>query len=77
MLTPYERTEILRYSAIYHLGFKAEKKIWGVVGGPRNGGYDDDQNCYRVVPNDHIAYRYEVIHILGKGSFGQVSTLPL
>jgi hypothetical protein len=37
-----------------------------------NHGYDDDRGDYIVVPHDHLAYRYEVLGILGKGSFGQV-----
>ncbi|ESO11036.1 hypothetical protein HELRODRAFT_97197 [Helobdella robusta] len=37
-----------------------------------NNGFDDDQRAYRHVAHDHIAYRYEVIQMLGKGSFGQV-----
>ncbi|VDP88442.1 unnamed protein product [Echinostoma caproni] len=40
--------------------------------GPVVAGYDDSQSGYIVVLNDHIAYRYEVIKLLGKGSFGQV-----
>jgi len=27
---------------------------------------------YRFVENDHIAYRYELIAVIGKGSYGQV-----
>ena len=37
-----------------------------------NYGYDDQQGGYILVQNDHIAYRYEVLRIIGKGSFGQV-----
>lgn len=35
-------------------------------------GYDDERGDYRIVLYDHIAYRYEVLEVLGKGSFGQV-----
>lgn len=38
----------------------------------KNYNYDDDQGSYILVPNDHISYRYEVLRIIGKGSFGQV-----
>ena len=38
---------------------------------PYNFGYDDERGDYKVVMKDHIAYRFEVIEFLGKGSFGQ------
>jgi len=38
---------------------------------PHNYGYDDERGDYQVVLRDHIAYRYEVLDFLGKGSFGQ------
>lgn len=44
------------------------------MGGANNGGYDDDQGSYIHVPHDHISYRYEVLKVIGKGSFGQVTT---
>ena len=37
-----------------------------------NYNYDDAQGGYILVQNDHIAYRYEILRIIGKGSFGQV-----
>ncbi|XP_037714352.1 putative dual specificity tyrosine-phosphorylation-regulated kinase 3 homolog [Drosophila subpulchrella] len=69
-LTPYERTEILSYPQIYFIGANAKKRP-GVYG-PNNSDYDNEQGAYIHVPHDHVAYRYEMLKIIGKGSFGQV-----
>ena len=69
-LTEYEQAEILEYKEIYFLGLNAQK-IVPSLSAP-NCGYDDDRADYRVVEGDHVAYRYEVLGMLGKGSFGQV-----
>jgi len=69
-LSGYEQSEILDYQQIYWLGLKA-KKLRTDVHAP-NYGFDDDRSDYKLVPGDHIAYRYEIIQMLGKGSFGQV-----
>ena len=37
-----------------------------------NHGFDNEQQEYIVVMNEHIAYRYELVKRLGKGSFGIV-----
>ena len=66
-----EKQEILTYPQIYFIGQHAKKRE-GVPGAPKNGGYDDDQGSYQMVVHDHVAYRYEVLKVLGKGSFGQV-----
>ena len=70
-LTNYEHIEIFNHSEIYFVGQNA-KKIHGVIAGPSNHGYDDENGSYKPVQHDHINYRYEVLKILGKGSFGQV-----
>ncbi|OCT87492.1 hypothetical protein XELAEV_18021186mg [Xenopus laevis] len=70
-LTAFEHHEIFNYPEIYFLGPNAKKRQ-GVIGGSNNGGYDDDQGSYVQVPHDHVAYRYEVLKVIGKGSFGQV-----
>jgi dual specificity tyrosine-phosphorylation-regulated kinase 2/3/4 len=40
--------------------------------GVANSGFDDDVGNYVIVQGDHLAYRYEILGLLGKGSFGQV-----
>lgn len=69
-LSKYEQGEILNYSELYYLGMKANK----IQGDPtaENYGFDDDRCDFKLVAGDQIMYRYEVIQILGKGSFGQV-----
>ena len=47
------------------------KKISGKSSG-NNYGYDDENGNYKIAVGDHIQYRYEVIELLGKGSFGHV-----
>lgn len=69
-LSTHERTEILEYSQVYFTGHHANK-VRDHSASP-NFGYDDDRGDYRIVQHDHIAYRFEVLEILGKGSFGQV-----
>ncbi|KAG6816950.1 hypothetical protein H0H87_001465 [Tephrocybe sp. NHM501043] len=71
-LSDYERKEILDYSSVYTFGAKSKKKPATHDITTNNWGYDDDRGDYLVVPKDHLAYRYEVIDTLGKGSFGQV-----
>lgn len=70
-LTPYEHQEIFNYSHIYFIGANAKKRP-GIIGNPNNCDYDNDQGSYIHIPHDHVAYRYEVLKVIGKGSFGQV-----
>ena len=69
-LTKYEQAEILDYPDIYFLGMNS-LKIRGDIK-EENFGFDDDRSDYKLTPGDHLAYRYEIQQILGKGSFGQV-----
>lgn len=68
-LTPYEHHEIYKYPQIYFIGANAKKRP-GV--GTNNSDYDNENGSYIHIPHDHIAYRYEVLKIIGKGSFGSV-----
>lgn len=71
VLTNYEKTEIFNYPQIFCVGSRA-KKIQATFNGAMNGGFDTENGSYHHVIHDHIAYRYEVLKIIGKGSFGQV-----
>jgi hypothetical protein len=35
-------------------------------------GYDNELGNYHCVLHDHLAYRYEILDMLGMGSYGQV-----
>ncbi|CAH8489968.1 unnamed protein product [Schistosoma rodhaini] len=70
-LSAYEHQEILNYPYVYFVGHNAKKRN-GILGTGNNCGYDDDQGSYIHSAHDHVAYRYEVLKILGRGSFGQV-----
>ncbi|CAO3661956.1 unnamed protein product [Rhizopus stolonifer] len=62
-LSDYEKEEIQDYPEVYFVGPQAERK-YEII--------DDDRGNYQIVLRDHLAYRYEIISILGRGSFGQV-----
>ena len=70
-LSSFEHHEIFNYPQIFFVGPNAKKRQ-GVIGGANNNGFDDEQGSYVHVPHDHIGYRYEVLKVIGKGSFGQV-----
>lgn len=74
MLCSYEKKEILKYKTVYYFDKLKRKANKGP--GPRTGshnhGYDNDQGEYLFEDTDHIAYRFEIMRKLGKGSFGVV-----
>ncbi|KAK3365399.1 hypothetical protein B0H63DRAFT_135869 [Podospora didyma] len=73
VLNIYERGEIVDYKDVYFCGTQNAAKVVGdVQSDSPNFGYDDERGDYTIVPGDHLSYRYEIIDILGKGSFGQV-----
>jgi len=69
-LSHYEKMEILEFRHVYCLGL-GTKKLNTDLNLP-NCGFDDDQGDYRALVGDHISYRFEIMAILGKGSFGIV-----
>eukprot|EP00092_Neocalanus_flemingeri_P033535 GFUD01036453.1.p1 GENE.GFUD01036453.1~~GFUD01036453.1.p1 ORF type:complete len:570 (+),score=80.98 GFUD01036453.1:226-1710(+) len=73
ILTPYEHSEIISYPQVYFIGSKAASlKRAGNFSMGSKFGYDDAKGSYLHVTHDHVAYRYEILRVLGKGSFGQV-----
>lgn len=68
-LSNYEISEILEYKEIWYLGFHCSKTY--ETKGPNNG-FDDEKGNFNLYKGDHVAYRYEILQLLGKGSFGQV-----
>ncbi|CAK4699095.1 hypothetical protein LEN26_005286 [Aphanomyces euteiches] len=67
-LTPFEVSEIVAFPLVYCIATADVKLRNGVS----NQGFDDDKGDYIVNVHDHIAYRYDVVGHLGRGSFGHV-----
>lgn len=71
-LSDAEKGEILDYKEIFYMNkvqVKRDSKL--SKSSDCNYGYDDDKGDYNAYVGDQIAYRYEIIDLLGKGSFGQ------
>lgn len=67
-LTDIETQEIMEYRTIYYLGLHNEPiKLDG-----KNNGYDDNKGFYKLYVGDHLGFRYEILSLLGKGTFGYV-----
>lgn len=71
-LSDFERKEVVDYPNVFFIGAESAKKASTRDESTNNHGYDDERGDYLVVDHDHLAYRYEIIGLLGKGSFGQV-----
>ncbi|XP_047598662.1 dual specificity tyrosine-phosphorylation-regulated kinase 4 isoform X2 [Lutra lutra] len=71
-LSSYEQSEILGYTELWFLGLEAEK-LRVTPEKFSKTSFDDEHGSYIKVLHDHIAYRYEVLEMIGKGSFGQVA----
>lgn len=74
-LNLYEKGEVIDYDGkIYFTGQRGLQKSGGKLEATNkiNFGYDDERGDYIINPGDHFAYRYEIVDVLGKGSFGQV-----
>lgn len=63
-LSLVELTEIHKFPEIYWIGIGANKI--------KSIGFDDEDGDFRLIVNDHISYRYEILQVLGSGSFGRV-----
>lgn len=74
ILSKYELKEIENYTNVYFVGITARKVCQSMLpkGLSRNNGYDDENDRYKSIKNDHLGYRYEILKGLGKGSFGDV-----
>lgn len=67
-LTDYELGEVFSYKFIYYWGIFEEKLARAEI----NKVFDDEKGNLILYKRDHIAFRYEIIRLLGQGSFGQV-----
>jgi hypothetical protein len=65
-LSSTEKSEILDYDAIYYMGNGIARLNY-----ENTGSYDDENGDYNTYVGEHLGYRYEILDILGKGSFGQ------
>jgi dual specificity tyrosine-phosphorylation-regulated kinase 2/3/4 len=71
ILTCEEHSEILRFPEVYYVGTR-ESKVRALRQTSKSVAHAPVFHYFRTSPGDHIAYRYQVISVLGKGTFGEV-----
>lgn len=71
LLTDYEVTEILDFRNVYFFGH-GSAKVSEADAQEHADGFDDSSGNLICPAGSHVAYRFEVIEAIGKGSFGAV-----
>lgn len=79
-LTTFERIEFLKYKHLYYAGVDNQRKIDPIrlcKQLPKTldslyAVFDDKDGYYLCMFSDHLAFRYEIIEILGIGTYGTV-----
>ena len=61
-LTEHECKEVRSYVQVFYFGHKVHKL----------SEFSDSNGGYRAVAGDHLAYRYEMLELIGRGTFGHV-----
>lgn len=67
----YELRELARKPPVYFFP-DSDSRSLALGTADSNFGYDDKDGNYLGDAHDHIAYRYEILRVLGKGTFGIV-----
>ncbi|XP_075928881.1 uncharacterized protein LOC142930410 [Petromyzon marinus] len=65
-MTPFEHDELTRYKHIYY--FKIRQPSQSSF----NDVHDFTSHDYNLVQDEHLAYRYQFLSVLGAGAYGQV-----
>ncbi|KAF8302224.1 putative CMGC/CLK family protein kinase [Trypanosoma cruzi] len=80
-LSAYEKEEVLGFQDVYYCG--AHAKCAALASMPPSGlkpaknepsplSFDDHDHNYRIIPGDHVGYRFECMDVLGRGTYGIV-----
>ena len=69
-LNDYEKEEVLSYKEVYYAGSIDNKLVPNKDA--KNMGYDGENGNYRMIKGDHLDYRYEIVSLIGQGTFGVV-----
>ena len=70
-LNDYEKEEVFNYKEVFYAGTLDNKLVPNK--NAKNMGYDGDNGNYRMIKGDHLDYRYEIVSLIGQGTFGVVA----
>lgn len=68
-ISAFEKSELRNYSTIYYTGGAFSASLTAVE---NNSGFDNEAREYIFTIGGHIAYRYEILELLGRGAFAIV-----